>query len=379
MIKRQFNRITKKYIKSVEFYNIARHNNIDVLDFYGGVGKKVFVRCKNDGYSWFVATRSISKGVGCPKCYGNIKKTHSEYVDEVKNINCNISVVGEYNGNKEKIRHKCKIDGHEWMANPNSVLRGSGCPKCYGHIKKDTSQYSLEISDRNISVIGDYKNNNFKILHRCNIDGYEWEATPSNILSGSGCPKCSKKQRRTQDEYKKELSDIHKNIEIISKFNGMNKKAKYRCLIDDNVWEANPYSILVGNGCPKCSGSKGEKDILFYLKERGIPFISEKTFSFAKKKRYDFFVGNYVIEFDGQQHFSHNSFLHRERSLNETQNSDKLKTKLAIINGYNVIRISYSEIKNIEKILNVALKSNKIIQLFGKEYELLDIYDDLLK
>lgn len=64
---------------------------------------------------------------------------------------------------------------------------------------KTTSTYSSELSARNISVLGTYINSITKILHECNICGTKWEATPGNVVRGTGCPKCARIQDSAAD------------------------------------------------------------------------------------------------------------------------------------------------------------------------------------
>lgn len=63
-----------------------------------------------------------------------------------------------------------------------------------------------------------------------------------------------------------------------------------------------------------CLKSQGELAIKTLLLENNIPFVQEKTFSSCifpdsnKMARFDFFVNNqYLIEFDGIQHFKSGS------------------------------------------------------------------------
>ena len=58
------------------------------------------------------------------------KKTHEEYVNEVFLVNPNIEVVGEYIDAKTKILHRCLIHDVEWMVSPTNILSGKGCPEC---------------------------------------------------------------------------------------------------------------------------------------------------------------------------------------------------------------------------------------------------------
>lgn len=57
------------------------------------------------------------------------KKTTEEFKKQIQDINSNIEILGEYQGNKIKISCKCKIYSHEWEARPDNLLHW-GCPKC---------------------------------------------------------------------------------------------------------------------------------------------------------------------------------------------------------------------------------------------------------
>ena len=57
------------------------------------------------------------------------KKTHTEFIGELKIINPEITVIGKYINSQTKIeiQHSC---GYEWEALPHSLLRGTSCPCC---------------------------------------------------------------------------------------------------------------------------------------------------------------------------------------------------------------------------------------------------------
>lgn len=125
------------------------------------------------------------------------RKTHEQYVNELLMINPNIEVIGLYTNTHSKILHRCKIDEYEWEARPHDLLRGKGCPICAGTKKKTHEEYVKEVSilNSNIQVVGGYIGNKTPILHKCVIDGCEWYASPTNILKGKGCPKCGLNRR----------------------------------------------------------------------------------------------------------------------------------------------------------------------------------------
>ena len=74
---------------------------------------------------------------------------------------------------------------------------------------------------------------------------------------------------------------------------------------------------------------------------------------------------NTIIECDGVHHFSEDSKFYKARtnakSFDEQQKSDKEKDTYALNNSYNIIRIAYTELNNIENILSDYLNIDKSI------------------
>ena len=162
---------------------------------------------------WDVAPGSILVGRGCPIC-GRLKsankrrRTQEEYVAELYAINPNIEVMGTYILSQQKLLHKCKICGHEWEVAPNSLLQGYGCPKCADiqnaqRFSKGHEQYVKELSNihPNIEVLGEYINAHHKISHKCKICGHIWNPEPDRVLHGAGCPVCIGKKIGNAPEY----------------------------------------------------------------------------------------------------------------------------------------------------------------------------------
>jgi CRISPR/Cas system-associated protein endoribonuclease Cas2 len=112
------------------------------------------------------------------------------------------------------------------------------------------------------------------------------------------------------------------------------------------VFEQNANSHLYGQGCPSCI-NKTEGILQNWLHEFinnynvNLLLITQKTFANLKSAkgkllRFDFMIGNVVIELDGDQHFRDVS---NWDTCSATQNKDILKTEYLIKNGYSLIRI----------------------------------------
>ena len=293
------------------------------------------------------------------------KKTNEEYVAEVAELHPNIKVVGEYVASNIKITHKCKIDGYVWDTKPNVILMGHGCPKCSGRVIMPHDEYVKKVFDinPNIEVVGIYNGARNKILHRCKIDGYEWETTPDHILRGIGCPLCGGTLKKTHEQYVQEVSNINPNIEVLGEYISYKTPILHHCKIDGCKWYACPSNILFGTGCPQCKTSRGEREIFNWLNNHSIIFESQKTFDGCKNKKllpFDFYLPQYntCIEYDGEQHYYPINFFGGEEKLKKNIQRDEIKTNYCLVNNIRLLRIKYNE--NIAEILEKFFGEMKI-------------------
>lgn len=178
----------EQYVREVA----TKNQNIEVLGDYIDADTPILHRCKIDGYMWSPRPANILHGKGCPMCAGNLQLTNEEYIERLKAINPNIQSLEEYINANTQILHRCLLDGYTWKTMPYCTLQGYGCPKCAGNIRKTHEEYVTELAMRNpdVEVIEKYVNAKTPILHRCKIDGYEWKTTPSYAFLSRGCPQC---------------------------------------------------------------------------------------------------------------------------------------------------------------------------------------------
>jgi len=354
----------EEYLKDV---TLVHGNEIEVLEEYKNVRTKILHRHKCN-YKWEALPSDILKGQSCPKCGGCMKKTHEEYVQEVfEKHNGEIEVLEHYKGNKNKILHKHSCD-YEWEVSPNSILKGSGCPKCAGVAKKTHEEYSQEVLDKHngeIEVVGEYKNDRTKILHRHSC-GYEWEVLPNSILRGIICPECGRvkienSQRKTHVQYVKEVLEVHSgNIEVIEGYVNNHTKILHWHKICNHKWKMRPLHTLKGHGCPICKEPKGEYKIANVLNKYGMCYEQQYTFDDCRNEyplRFDFAVFDKdknlqcLIEYQGRQHYvpiEHfggiDAFLYQKKN-------DTIKQKYCRYKQIPLIRIPYWDFDEIESIL----------------------------
>ena len=128
------------------------------------------------------------------------KLTLDIFKERMNIVNKNILISGEYANNSTKMKCECLLDGNIWMARPNTLLTGSGCPKCKGRDASERSRLSQEEfesrvleKNKNIEILGKYKKNTFKVKCFCTIHNIYFEKSASLLMSGVGCRECCSK------------------------------------------------------------------------------------------------------------------------------------------------------------------------------------------
>ena len=314
---------------------------------------------------------------GCVSCIAKERankkrKTHEEFIKELKNVNPNIIILSEYKTNNDKVKCKCAIDGYEWETKPHSLLQNHGCPECARKLqnRRNYNEFLTELKkiQPNIIPIGKFTSSKDKTLFKCKICGYEWEtqAYIPLVRNGYGCPKCKNHAALTEQDIKNRLKENNPEIEYVKGFNGVLKHATFKCKTCGCEWETFVTSVLYGRGCPHCKISKGEKRIKIYLEKMGLKY--EYQFAFLdccniKPLPFDFYLPEYntCIEYDGVQHFEPTRF-NKKMTIEEANDNfvqqkfrDGIKNSYCKNNNIKLLRIPYTEYDNIEKIINKYL------------------------
>lgn len=115
------------------------------------------------------------------------------------------------------------------------------------------------------------------------------------------------------------------------------------------------------NCCPDCSISRGENKIKTLLDENNINYIYNKPYfidlinpTTNKILRYDFIIldnnnsPKYLIEYDGEQHFFSVDYFGGEERFKKQQYYDNLKNEYSKQHNLPLIRIPYTQFKNLK-------------------------------
>ena len=159
------------------------------------------------------------------------KLTHEDFMQRVmaKNAyvrNGQIEILGTYQHQRIPIRCICHIHHNEWDAWPDNLYHGSGCPLCrtnrtyedqiipYDEFMRRTMENNKLVADGSIEILGKYQSMNKRIECKCNIHDVIWYPKTANLSNGCGCPECATHRIRHAN-----LSTHQKFVEKVSKLN----------------------------------------------------------------------------------------------------------------------------------------------------------------
>lgn len=307
------------------------------------------------------------RGRGCPLCSGK-NKTTKQFISEAKLIHNNT-----YDYSKVKYINAttpiiviCPIHG-DFKQKPSSHLSGWGCKMCGGNNKLTTEEFinkanKIHNNKYNYTSVK-YVNSHTKVNITCLIHG-DFKQKPNNHLNGANCPKCGKISQRknkklTKLKFIEKSNCVHNNKYNYceTKYSASRNKIKIICP-KHGIFIQNAGSHLSGHGCPNCNESKGELKIKKLFNKKKVNYVFQKTFNECRnqnnrKLKFDFYLPehNILIEYDGKQHYKPIEYFGGSNSFKKLNEYDGIKNDFAKSNKIKLIRISYQDYDNIDKIL----------------------------
>lgn len=256
---------------------------------------------------------------------------------------------------------------------PHNHLKGHGCKLCQADKTKEnltstTHEFIKKATEKHrgkydySQVI--YNGSKSIITIICKKHG-EFNQLAKNHLLGRGCNECKKDLfRNSQEDFLNKCMFIHgeKYNYDLANYEYCKLKIKIICP-DHGVFEQRAGNHSRGAGCPLCKSSTGEEKIRKILDKYQIKFKKEHMFKTCvnpitgRKLRFDFFVPklNLVIEYDGEQHFRPVNGWGGDKAYHDVVFRDGFKTNWCKQNNINLLRIPYTELDNVEKILKTRL------------------------
>lgn len=185
--------------------------------YSGTTHKPTPLRCA-EGHEWNARlTNVLNKGYGCPHCSGNAPRTVEEI--EHRLAERGFELAGPYVGTTQKPTPLRCSNGHEWGARLNDVLnRGKGCPHCAPNAPITVEEITARLAERGFELAGPYVGTVVKPTPLRCAEGHEWVAQLNSVFQGTGCPSCARDPWLTQSIYHLHHPDVpHAYIGISTK------------------------------------------------------------------------------------------------------------------------------------------------------------------
>lgn len=166
----------------------------EVIGIYKNSKTKIKMLHRKCGNVFAISPSNFISGYRCSKCASRILRTDDDFKIEVSKLTKGeYAVLGKFNGVREKIEFLHKSCKNTFFMTPNHFLRGVRCPYCAWNAKKTHEKLVEEI--KNISggeykVISKYKGRNTKIKIKHLTCGNVWEVAPNHFFRGVRCPYC---------------------------------------------------------------------------------------------------------------------------------------------------------------------------------------------
>ena len=182
------------------------------------------------------------------------KKTQEQFEKEIHEKYPQIQIRGKYNGSNERVNVHCNIDEYDWNAYPNNLLT-YGCPFCNGRVIT-TQSFKNEIAKLHpeVEIIGEWNGIDTPISCRCKECNFEWNYKPHSIRT-TGCPRCNGSVTRkwTHEEYVEKINELFDgNIVVLGHYKNMNTKILHKCNKHNYEYMMNPIHALRRQGCKLC-------------------------------------------------------------------------------------------------------------------------------
>lgn len=187
-----------------------------------------------------------------------------KFIEDFNQLNSPVEIIGNVKDWNEKVECKCKLCGDTYFTTPSSLKSGHIHPRCSINVratkrKKPYDVFIKEFKDihNSIEIIGSYTGMGNKILVKCMVCNYEWNALPSNLVKGHGCPNCANNKKiknklkkfdgneeRTSDAYINKIKLKYKDIDILNTYTNSKSKLLCKCKLCGNEFEMRYGKIM---------------------------------------------------------------------------------------------------------------------------------------
>lgn len=265
------------------------------------------------------------------------------------------------NQRRKHHEYKCEHCGKVFNPIGKRIFCSDDCSWKSKRLSLDVFIEDLKAHDKNLKYLGGYSGYINKVNIQCLKCEFVFNPTPNNLFfKKSGCPKCAGNIKKTTKQFKRDVEVLGRGEYLLLNEYRSNK---YKTLIKHekcgNKFNMTPEHWYRGQRCPKCRISKGEERIKNHLDKLDIKYKREYKFKECRNYYplpFDFAIFKddkleFLIEYDGEQHFHPIDIWGGEESYKKVVKNDNIKNNFCKENDIYLLRISYHDFNNIEKIL----------------------------
>ena len=381
--------------KDFNIYDMVNHNkNFDITKINIGSNPKekigmikgVFWKCTNPNneclhHVWDAKFVDRKNSGGCPfcsiplqrvcECNSVVSQNYFKELDIENPNNPDLETLKCISKNSNLILYwKCPDCNNKWSTMCINRTNGKNCIHCSDMVSKMIK--IVNMPDKFDYSLFKYTKSNKKSIIICKEHNITFEDNYVNHIMVKGCEKCIEdKYKLRQSKFKEKfISECNILFNFSYEYNefiyiNTNTAGKIYCKQCEIYFIKTPeHHKNRKEGCPNCSKSYGEINIINILNEMNLIFKCEykiSNISEISQRRFDFLVEynnkKILIEFDGRQHFKFLGIFHTDYNdyLNRRK-IDVLKTILALNEDYCILRISYLEFNQLKYNIEQALK-----------------------
>jgi len=345
----------------------------------------------------------LCDNMDCQSCFKrSFASSHRAQYWSLKN---EISPRKVFRNCQKKFLFNCDKCPHEFKTDPGHITNGNTfCPFCTGQklcenlvcviCLNKTLAFHPKMdcwSKENISLPHQvFKHaNSSKHYLDCDNCGHEFRSFPSEISAGNWCPHCCIPTRLLCEDveckqcFSRSFASTPrsknwsvKNVGLPRDyFKHSSARGFFDCDVCGNGFDSILDNVTRGYWCRFCKNKTEALVASFLSTIDGLIFISQGKFEWCRNSLtnnyfpFDFCLRNYniILEIDGQQHFD--DIKHWDSSSDKVSSRDVYKMKVALDNGYSMVRMVQEEIwdnkivwkDHILNILNMKLMEPEII------------------
>lgn len=248
---------TGRYKTTEDIIPLIKNKDVELISEYLGNEKPIKCRCKVCGNEWVTLTKVLTtNGSGCPEC-GKIKranakrKTLDQFQAEMKIVNPDIEIIGDYKGTHTKITCRCKKCNNVWETYPVNLLnQTSSCPVC--NLSKSERMMLNELKTYGLNIETQYTIKDCRYIHPLKFDAFDLEHNIAFEYNGE--------QHYQPIDYAGKgeqwaIEQLHKTQE--------RDKAKYQYCEENNIpiiiipyWEKDNMNTIIKNRLDELGVSK---------------------------------------------------------------------------------------------------------------------------